>query len=146
MKRKIQINKLKNKTTYKIYSKWKGVGAMANNTKTIASQGIIEYKGYYGKVEFDNDAGIFHGSVINLRDVITFQGTCVEDLRQAMADSVDDYLEFCAELGRDPEKPFTGKFILRIAPELHREITIRAKAEDISLNQWVSNKLESSLA
>jgi predicted HicB family RNase H-like nuclease len=126
--------------------KGKGADAMANRAKTIAGQGIIEYKGYFGKVEFDNEADIFHGSVIDLRDVITFQGTCVEDLRQAMADSVDDYLEFCAELGREPVKPFSGKFVVRIEPELHREITIKAKAENVSLNQWVSSRLEISIA
>jgi len=115
---------------------------MANTPKTIAGQGIIEYKGYSGKVVFDDEAGIFHGSVIDLRDVITFQGTCVEDLRQAVADSVDDYLEFCAELGREPEKPFSGKFVVRIEPALHREITIKAKAENVSLNQWVSSRLK----
>ncbi len=57
---------------------------------------LIEYKGYVGRIEFDNDAGIFHGSVINLRDVITFQGESVVELRQALEDSVEDYLEFCA--------------------------------------------------
>jgi predicted HicB family RNase H-like nuclease len=58
---------------------------------------MMEYKGYIGIVEFDDEAGIFHGEVINLRDVITFQGESVQELRQAFQDSVDDYLAFCAE-------------------------------------------------
>ncbi|MEE9368903.1 MAG: type II toxin-antitoxin system HicB family antitoxin [Pontiella sp.] len=57
----------------------------------------MEYKGYIGKVEFDDDANIFHGEIINLRDVVTFQGESVTELREAFKDSVDDYLEFCAE-------------------------------------------------
>ena len=57
----------------------------------------MNYKRYIGLVEFDEEAGIFHGEVINARDVIIFQGTCVEEIKQAFDDSVDDYLEFCAE-------------------------------------------------
>lgn len=73
----------------------------------------MEYKGYLGKVEIDEDAGLFHGEVINVRDVITFEGKTVKELRQAFRDSVDDYLAFCAKRGEDPEKPFAGKFNTR---------------------------------
>ena len=62
----------------------------------------MEYKGYIGKVEFDDEAGIFHGEVINTHDVITFQGDCVADLRQAFIDFIEDYLEFCASRGEKP--------------------------------------------
>jgi predicted HicB family RNase H-like nuclease len=55
-------------------------------------------------VEFDDEANIFHGEVINLRDVITFQGESVQEIRQAFQDSVDDYLAFCAERQEEPEK------------------------------------------
>ncbi|MBU0510282.1 MAG: type II toxin-antitoxin system HicB family antitoxin [Chloroflexi bacterium] len=103
---------------------------------------MIEYKGYVGKVEYDDEAGIFHGEVINLRDVITFQGDSVDDIRQAFRDSVDDYLEFCVERNEEPEKPFSGKFIVRIPPELHRKIYTQAKIADKSLNSWVSGVLE----
>lgn len=102
----------------------------------------IEHKGYVGKVEFDNDAGVLHGEVMNLRDVITFQGESVAELRQAFIDSVEDYLEFCAERGEEPEKPYSGKFVVRIDPKLHRDITICAKRASKSLNQWVSEVLE----
>jgi predicted HicB family RNase H-like nuclease len=71
----------------------------------------MKYKGYVGMVTFDDEAGIFHGEVINTRDVITFQGTCVEELRQAFIDSIDDYLAFCAERGEEPEKPFSGHLV-----------------------------------
>ena len=104
---------------------------------------MMEYKGYIGKVEYDDEAGIFHGEIINLRDVITFQGETVEELRQAFRESVEDYLDFCAERGEQPEKPFSGKFILRIPPELHRKIYIQAKTSDKSLNSWVTDVLES---
>ena len=64
----------------------------------------MNYKGYEARVELDDEAGVFHGEVINTRDVITFQGSSVEELKQAFEDSVDDYLEFCASRGEDPEK------------------------------------------
>ena len=107
---------------------------------------MMEYKGYIGKVDFDDEIGVFHGEVINLRDVITFQGESVQELRQAFQDSVEDYLEFCVERGEEPEKPFSGKFTVRIAPELHRRIYVEAKMEDKTLNRWVNEVFEKSLA
>ena len=102
---------------------------------------MMEYKGYFANVEFDDEANIFHGEVVNLRDVITFQGKTVNQLRKAFKDSVDDYLEFCAERGEDPEKPYSGKFVVRVAPELHKIIAIRARKDGKSLNAWVHDAL-----
>lgn len=101
----------------------------------------MEYKGYFTKVEFDDEANIFHGEVINLRDVITFQGETVNELRKAFKDSIDDYLEFCAERGEDPEKPYSGKFMVRVEPELHKTIAIRARKDGKSLNAWIHDTL-----
>ena len=106
---------------------------------------MMEYKGYFAKVEFDDEANIFHGEVINLRDVITFQGETVSELRKAFQDSVDDYLEFCAERGENPEKPYSGKFVIRVEPELHKTIAILAKNNGISLNAWVHKTLDNAL-
>jgi predicted HicB family RNase H-like nuclease len=106
----------------------------------------MKYKGYIGVVDFDEDAGIFHGEVINTRDVITFQGTCVEELRQAFIDSVEDYLDFCKQRGEDPEKPFKGNLGLRMPPDVHREAFIRAKQMGISLNEWINRAIEKQLS
>lgn len=103
---------------------------------------MMEYKGYIGKVEFDDEADVFHGEVINLRDVITFEGETVQELRQAFQDSVDDYLEFCAERDEEPERPFSGKFTVRISPELHQKIFTQAKTSGKSLNKWVTEVFE----
>ena len=103
---------------------------------------MMKYRGYVGEVDYDDDAGIFHGEVVNLRDVITFQGKTVDELRQAFRDSVDDYLEFCAQRNEEPEKPFSGKFVVRIPPELHRRVYTRAKMAGKSLNSWVSDVLK----
>jgi predicted HicB family RNase H-like nuclease len=106
---------------------------------------MMEYKGYIGKVDIDEEAGILHGEVINIRDVITFEGQTVEELRKAFEDSVEDYLEFCAQRGEEPEKPFSGKFVVRIPPDLHRKIYTQAKLADKSLNSWVSEVLKSAI-
>jgi predicted HicB family RNase H-like nuclease len=103
----------------------------------------MKYKGYEGAVRFDDDAGIFHGEVVNTRDVITFQGTSVKDLQKAFRDSVDDYLSFCEERAEEPDKPFSGNFVIRIPPDLHRELYTKAKKEGKSLNSLVEEKLAS---
>lgn len=102
---------------------------------------MMKYKGYVGQVEFDDDANIFHGEVINLRDVVTFQGSSVQELRNAFEESVDDYLEFCEERGESPDKPYSGKFMLRLEPELHKMLAIRARKERKSLNALVHDTL-----
>jgi predicted HicB family RNase H-like nuclease len=95
---------------------------------------MMEYSGYIAKVEFDDEANIFHGEVINTREVITFEGDCVNDLRQAFIDSVKDYLEFCASRNEKPEKTYSGKLVLRLDPKLHQRASIEASREGISLN------------
>ena len=102
----------------------------------------MTYKGYQSKVELDEEAGVFHGEVINTRDVITFQGSSVKELKKAFKDSVDDYLEFCASRGEDPEKPFSGKVLLRLSPEMHRQITVEARRQGKSLNAYVLERLQ----
>ncbi|MDR1105925.1 MAG: type II toxin-antitoxin system HicB family antitoxin [Treponema sp.] len=101
----------------------------------------MEYKGYMGIVEYDDDAKLFHGDVINTRDVITFQGTTVEEIERAFRESVDDYLAWCGEEGTEPERPYSGKFNLRLPPELHKEVAIRAKKLKMSINSFVEKAL-----
>lgn len=103
---------------------------------------MMEYKDYFGRVEFDPAAGVFHGEVINTRDVITFQGQSVRELNRAFRDSVDDYLAFCKSRGEDPDKPFSGQFVTRITPELHRQVNAAAALAGTSLNAWVAARLQ----
>lgn len=114
----------------------------------------MEYKGYTARVEFDQDAGILFGEVEGLRDVVTFEATDVSGLEKAFHDSVDDYLAMCAERGEDPEKPYSGKFIVRVDPKLHREIATAAARAGKSLNafttevlgDWVARSGQTSLS
>ncbi len=103
---------------------------------------MMNYKGYSATVRFDNDDDIFHGEVLGLRDVVTFQGTTVDELKRAFEDSVEDYLEFCRERGETPDKPFSGKFLVRIEPSLHRRLYELSADEGKSLNAWVAARLE----
>lgn len=103
---------------------------------------MLEYRGYTGRVEFDDEAEILHGEVCGLRDVVTFQGRTAGELKMAFRDSIDDYLEFCQELGQEPDRPFSGKLLVRMPPELHRELHNTALAQRKSLNSLVVDALE----
>jgi predicted HicB family RNase H-like nuclease len=98
---------------------------------------MLSHRGYTGHVEFDGEAGLFHGEVLDTRDVITFQGRSVEEIEAAFRESVDDYLEFCQERGEEPDRPFTGRLMLRLPKQLHRDVFVRAKRRGQSLNQFV---------
>jgi len=95
-------------------------------------------------VAYDDEAEIFHGEVIGLRDVVTFQGKSVDGLKEAFKESVDDYLAFCIERGEEPNKPCSGKFTIRISPELHQRLVAEAANEGVSLNQLATKRLEIS--
>ena len=107
---------------------------------------MMKYKGYTGHVEYDDEAKIFHGEVLGIKDVITFQGTTVDEIERSFKESVDDYLVFCKERGEDPDKPFSGRFNLRIPPELHAKLTIAAQLQGESLNNYVTRVLQRFVA
>ena len=102
----------------------------------------MTYKGYIAKVAFDTDAEVLHGEVTGLRDVITFQATSVEGLKEAFRDSVDDYLAWCAELGQEPERAYAGRFLVRMEPDMHRDLALAAEREGASINAFVVACLE----
>ncbi|PWB82964.1 MAG: toxin-antitoxin system HicB family antitoxin [Methylocystaceae bacterium] len=106
----------------------------------------MTYKGYEAIVEFDEEAELFHGEVVDLRDVITFQGRSVDELKRAFAESVDDYLAFCEERGEEPDKPYSGQFLVRIEPALHKAVATAARRSGLSLNKWVTTMLERAAA
>jgi predicted HicB family RNase H-like nuclease len=105
---------------------------------------MFKYKGYFGKAQFDDELEIFHGEVVNTRDIITFQGSSVKELKKSFEESVDDYLDLCRKRGEDPEKPFSGRFVVRISPEVHRKAHSDAKRAGKSLNAWVTDVIDRS--
>jgi predicted HicB family RNase H-like nuclease len=104
---------------------------------------MMEYKGYTaGPIDFDAEENTFSGTVAGLRDVIHFEGSTARELTRAFRESIDSYLELCAETGQKPDRPFNGKILVRTGPELHRKAALRAAVEGVSLSQWISRQIE----
>lgn len=106
----------------------------------------MRHQGYEAVVAYDEEAELFHGEVVNLRDVVTFQGRSVAELKQAFAESIEDYLAFCRERGEEPEKPYSGQFVVRVEPPLHKAAATAARRAGVSLNKWVATTLERAVA
>ena len=105
----------------------------------------MKYKGYIGKVEYDDENRVFTGSVINTRAVITFQGRTVDEIETEFKASIDDYLDWCREDHVEPEKPYSGRFNVRFSPELHQQAVFGAKLQGISLNSFVEKSVKDEL-
>ena len=104
--------------------------------------GSMEYKGYIGSVAFSSEDDVFHGKLEGIRDLITYEGTDVESLKQTFREAVDDYLATCAEQGRKPQTPFRGSFNVRVGPKLHMRAAAYAQHHSTKLNAVVSQALE----
>lgn len=106
----------------------------------------LQYKGYVGSLEFSEEDNIFFGKVMGIRSLISYEGETAKDLIEDFHGAIDDYLSMCIEEGIEPEKAYKGAFNVRISPELHKQIVILAAQKNISLNQYVSDALEESVA
>jgi predicted HicB family RNase H-like nuclease len=103
---------------------------------------LMEYKGYFAKIEYSNEDNRFFGTILGIADAVSFEGEDVKGLKTAFVEAVDDYLELCARTGRAPEKMFKGSFNIRVSPEVHRRLALRASSLGISLNRFVEQTLE----
>lgn len=106
----------------------------------------MTHKSYAARVEYSEEDGCFVGHIAGIRDVIGFHGESVAELRTAFEDAVDDYLETCKKLGREPNHPYSGQFRLRLSPELHARAAMVAETKGKSLNAWVSEVIERGVA
>ena len=102
---------------------------------------ILTSKGYKARVEFDPRDNIFVGRVLGIEDGISLHGETVAALKQGFAAAIDHYLDDCKAMGRKPEKPASGKLMLRIAPEIHAKALVMARASGKSLNRWAAEVL-----
>jgi predicted HicB family RNase H-like nuclease len=105
----------------------------------------MTYKGYAARIEYSDEDGCFVGRVAGIRDIITFDGESVEELRRAFEEALDFYLTTCAKRGETPQKPYSGKLMLRIPPEVHAHAAMMAEAQGKSLNQWAAEVLANAL-
>jgi len=102
----------------------------------------MKHKGYEAVVRYSEEDRVFVGEIININDVIAFDATSVEELEETFKEVVEDYLATCEEVGKSPDKPFTGKVALRISPDLHRAIFSAARKEDRSVNKFIARVLK----
>jgi len=117
-----------------------------NPTTTRPPANTMHYKGYNARVEYDDADRIFTGRLLGIQDVVVFHGDSVAALQTAMQESVDDYLAACEKLGQQPQKPGSGRLMIRIAPELHSAALTAAQTAGVSLNQWVARALQQAAA
>lgn len=103
---------------------------------------ILQYKGYYAEVHFSADDEVFFGKLLGISDLVSFEGAYVAELKKAFHEAVEDYLETCVELGKDPEKTYKGSFNVRISPELHRKAATFASIQKITLNELVKQAID----
>lgn len=99
------------------------------------------YQGYAGTVEYSSDDACLFGRIAGIADLITYEGASVEDIRQAFEEAVNDYLTHCQAMGKEPDKPYSGKFVLRINPTLHARLAAKARTQGLSLNQYAAEVL-----
>ena len=102
---------------------------------------VLEYEGYSARVELDPDDECFVGRLAGINDVVGFHGSTIAELKTAFHEAVEDYIETCRKTGKTPERPFSGKVMFRIAPEVHARAALAAQLRGISLNQWAEEVL-----
>lgn len=102
----------------------------------------ITYRGYAARIEYDDDDRIFTGRIAGIRDGVGFHADSVNGLRQAFHDAVEDYLETCAKIGKEPQKAYSGRVMFRLNPETHRRAALAAELSGKSLNQWAADVLD----
>lgn len=105
----------------------------------------IKYKDFVATVRFSTDDEVFHGKLEGVNDLVSFEGSTVQQLKKAMKEAVEDYLEICSDLNKDPKKSFKGTFNVRIKPHLHERASMKSIEEGVSLNQIVEKAIEGYL-
>lgn len=106
---------------------------------------VIEYGGYHARIEFDSEDMIFVGNVFGINDSLSFHGTSIEELKDHFKACVEDYLQLCSHIGKEPEKEFRGSFNVRIDPELHKEIAFSAFKNNCSMNKEIEKAISEYL-
>ena len=106
---------------------------------------MLNYKGYLGEAVYDNEMGMFSGRIVNAKAIGTFYGKSVNELEEEFRKTIDYYLDLCKRKQIQPEKPFSGRFNLRLTPDLHRQIYLASSEEGKSINHWIKEKLEALL-
>jgi len=103
---------------------------------------ILEYKGYHTKIEFDSEACVLRGKIEGIKDFVDFECVDISTVENEFHAAVDEYLEFCKEMGKEPEKEYKGTFNIRISPELHKKLAVVAMKNGDTLNATVEKAIK----
>jgi predicted HicB family RNase H-like nuclease len=103
---------------------------------------VLKYKGYHGSTEYSLEDDCLFGRLLGISDIISYEGNSVREIKKAFKEAVDDYVETCRKIGKPPQKPYSGKVMFRIDPEVHAKAALAAKLEGISLNQWAERVIK----
>jgi predicted HicB family RNase H-like nuclease len=112
----------------------------------MTATNTMSYNGYFARVEFDADDGLFVGRLAGINDVVGFHADSVANLVMAFHEAVEDYVETCKRAGKAPEKPYSGNVMFRISPEVHARAALAAQLAGKSLNQWGEEALAAAAA
>jgi predicted HicB family RNase H-like nuclease len=102
---------------------------------------VMQYKNYYASVHFSATDEVFYGTVLGITDLVSFEGSSVNELKVAFEEAIDDYLLTCSEIGKQPEKTYKGTFNVRVPSALHKQASIFASVNNITLNEFVKKAL-----
>jgi len=103
---------------------------------------ILEYNGYYGSIHYSSKDEVFHGKLVGINDLVSYEGESAADLKAAFQEAVEDYLETCKELNKEPDKMYKGSFNVRIPSDLHRKAAIVAAIKNVTLNDLVKTAID----
>ncbi len=106
---------------------------------------VLEYKGYYTQIEYDDEDRVLYGKIEGIGDLVNFDSETASGIEDAFHEAVDDYLAFCEEVGKQPDKAYKGSFNVRMSPEMHRQAAYQAAKKGMTLNQFVSNAIAAQL-
>ena len=106
---------------------------------------LLTYKGFYGSARYSAADEVFYGKLEGIDDLVNYEGSSVRELIKAFHEAVEDYLETCKKIGKEPNKTYKGSFNVRIPAELHREAAIYAASKDVSLNDFVKTAIQYAL-
>lgn len=102
---------------------------------------VLEYKGYHTKIVYDAESMTLRGKIEGINDYVDFESDDIKNIENEFHSAVDDYLAFCSEVGKNPEKEYKGTFNVRISPELHRKLAVCAMKDGCSLNSEVEKAI-----
>jgi len=103
---------------------------------------FMNYKDYYGSVHYNDEDEVFYGKLAFLKDLVSYEGESVKELKQSFQEAVDDYLELCESQGKAPDTPFKGSFNVRTGKDLHRQVALYAVQHDMNINTVVKEALQ----